>query len=221
VLLDSTETTSPVPELKRLIAEYPKLALPIGVFISLIGLATIFKTLIDGFTWAYTQGGYLGVFCAIGGSVVVLFLAIIFINMALKPRPEIQDFPTPYLSKSPTIKWKYNEPEENVTYQIAVKEQKTGKVTFIFGPKRMHHAQIRNLYGKLTITVIAMKNEKKLRASRKNLIEIYSDAVHRIELTGKLRVAVHADPGEEVFCFYDDKWQGFDIDFVELIAKEL
>lgn len=222
MFIDPTEITSPVPELKRLIAEYPSLSLPLGVFISLLGLATIFKTLIDGFTWAYTQGGNLGVFYAIGGSCVVLLLAIIIINKALRPRPEIQDFPTPYLSRSPTIKWKYNEPEEHVTYQIVVKEHKTGEVTLIPGPPRMHHVQIRDLYGKLTITVIAMKNEKKLLSSRKKIIEIYHDAVHRIKLTGKLRVAVHADPGEEVFCFYwNDKWQGFDIDFVELIAKEL
>jgi hypothetical protein len=31
-----------------LISEYPKLALPVGVVLALFGLATVFKTLIDG-----------------------------------------------------------------------------------------------------------------------------------------------------------------------------
>ena len=46
---------SSLPDIKGLISEYPNLALPIGVFISLLGLATIIKTLVDGFTWAYAE----------------------------------------------------------------------------------------------------------------------------------------------------------------------
>lgn len=222
-MLDTDQTKSAVPELKRLIAEHPKFALPVGVSISLIGLATIIRTLIDGFTWAYTQAGYMGVLWAMGGSIVVLAIAITIIDRALMPRPEIQDFPTPYLSKSPTIKWSYKEPKDKkVTYQIVVKEHNTGKVARIGGPQYMYHAEIRGLYGELTITVNAMVNGNKIRSSRDFRTEIYKDSVHRIEQTRKMRVAVHADPGEEIFCFYrDDKWQGFDIDFIELIAKEL
>lgn len=213
-----------VPDIKRLIAEYPNLALPVGVFISLLGLATIIKTLIEGFTWAYEAGGYPAVVWSLGGSVVVLGLAIMLVNRALRPRPEIADFPTPYLSKSPTMKWRYDEPKnKKVTYQVHVKNRKTGKAFKpINGPQKMYHAQLKDRYGELTIAVNAMVNKKVYRSSKKYLAEIFKDAVQRIEMTGKLRIAVHADPAEEIFCYYwDDKWQGFDIDFVELIAGEL
>jgi hypothetical protein len=55
---DPDQIKPSVPDIKRLIAEYPNLALPVGVFISLVGLATIIKTLIEGFTWAHEAGGY-------------------------------------------------------------------------------------------------------------------------------------------------------------------
>jgi ABC-type amino acid transport substrate-binding protein len=221
---DPDQIKSSVPDIKRLISEYPHLALPVGVFISLLGLATIIKTLIQGFTWAHEAGGIQGVIWALGGSIVVLVIAITIINRALRPRPEIEGFPTPYFSKSPTIKWTYKEPKKKkVTYQITVKDQKAGdEYKPINGPQKMYHAVLRDRYGELTITVKAMVNNKPYRVSRKFSAEIYKDAVQRITLTGKIRVAVHHDPGEEIFCYYwDDKWQGFDIDFVELIANEL
>ncbi len=82
---DPDQIKSSVPDIKRLINEYPHLALPVGVFISLLGLATIIKTLIEGFTWAYAAGGGMqGVIWALGGSIGVLVIAISFINRVLK-----------------------------------------------------------------------------------------------------------------------------------------
>jgi len=221
---DPDQIKPSVPDIKRLITEYPNLALPVGVFIALLGLATIIKTLIEGFTWAYEADGYSGIAWSLGGSILVLVIAITLVNRALSPRPEIADFPTPYLSKSPTIKWRYNEPKNRkVTYQILVENRKTGKeFKPINGPQKMYHAELKDRYGELSITINALVNKKVYRPSKKYSVEIFKDAVQRIEMTGKLRVAVHADPGEEIFCYYwDDKWQGFDIDFVKLIAAEL
>ena len=221
---DSDQKKPAVPDIKKLIAEYPSLALPVGVFIALLGLATIIKTLIEGFKWAYDAGGYFGVALSFGGSIFILGIAIALVNRALSPRPKIVDCPTPYLSKSPTIKWQYNEPKfKKVTYQVHVKNRLTGKeFEPIKGPQKMYHAELRDRYGELDIIINAIVDNRVYRASKKYSVEIFKDAVQRIEMTGKLRVAVHADPAEETFCYYrDDKWQGFDIDLVELIAGEL
>ena len=48
-------------EIIRLIAEYPRLSLPAGVLLAIFWLASVFKTLIDGFEWAYKQWGFYGV----------------------------------------------------------------------------------------------------------------------------------------------------------------
>lgn len=220
---DTNPIESQLSKIRRLISEYPELSLPVGVFVSLLGLATILKTLIEGFNWA-GQWGNLGVLLALGGSILLLVIGIIGINRAIRPRPMFQNFPTPYLSKSPTIRWVYDEPKnKTVTYEVIVKQHdKDKEEKSIKVPRNMFYAEIRNIYGELTIRVNALVNGKVLRSSRKFTAEIYRDAVHRISLTGTLRVAVHADPGEEVFCFYrDDRWQGFDIDFANLIAQEL
>lgn len=222
-MTDIRETTSPLQGITRLISEYPKLALPAGVLIALLGLATVLKTLIDGFNWAYNQWGYPGVAYVVGAAILLSLIIIPIIDFLISPRPEIQYFPNPYLSRSPTIKWDYKEPtDKRVSYKVIVENLDTGKVDILQTPYRMRHAPLRGLHGKLSITVCAIADDKIIRRSREMQVELYSDALQRIQLTGRMRVAVHADPGEEVSCYYrDDDWQGFDIDFVHLIAEDL
>ena len=222
-MAESRPIESPVEKIKGLILEYPKLALPVGVFVALIGLATIFKTLIDGFTWA-SQWGTVGVILALGGSISVLWISMWWINRVLRPRPKILPFPNPYFSKSPTIRWEYDEPENTiVTYEVLVKSYNPEILhPPIQVPNRMFYGEIRGIHGRMDVTVNALHNGKMLRASQVLQTEIYRNAMQRIERTGTLRVAVHADPGEEVFCFYrDGVWQGFDINLARQIAKEL
>lgn len=220
---DIREPASPLSGIRRLIGEYPKLALPTGVFVALLGLATVLKTLIDGFTWAHTHWGYPGVAYVLGAAIALLLITIPLMNFLISPRPEIQYFPKPYLSRSPTIKWDYEEPaDKRVSYRVVVKNLDSGRVDILKTPYRMRHASLRGLCGNLSITVCAVADGKVIRRSRQKQVEVYSDALHRIQLTGRLSVAVHADPGEEVSCYYrDDDWQGFDIDFVRLIAADL
>jgi len=223
VLAKSHPIESPIEKVKSLILEYPKMALPVGVFVALIGLATIFKTLIDGFTWA-SQWGVLGVSLAIGGSIGVLWVSMWWMNRVLRPRPKILPFPKPYFSKSPTVQWEYDEPEDTyVTYEVLVTSHNPEIIhPPIPVPNRMFYAELRDVYGTMDIAVNALNNEKVLRTSQTLQAEIYRNALQRISRTGKLRVAVHADHGEKVFCFYGNgNWQGFDIDLAHQLAKEL
>ncbi len=222
-MAESHSIESPVEKIKSLILEYPKLALPVGVLAALIGLATIFKTLIDGFMWA-SQWGAFGVLLVIGGSIGVLWISMWWINRVLRPRPKIIPFPKPYFSKSPTVQWEYDEPEDTyVTYEVLVTSHNPEIIhPPIPVPNRMFYAEIRDVYGTMDIAVNALSNGKVLRASQAFQAEIYRNALQRIGRTGKLCVAVHADPGEKVFCFYGNgNWQGFDIDLAHQIAREL
>jgi ABC-type amino acid transport substrate-binding protein len=222
VLSDSNEIKNSLLDIKGLIEQYPNLALPIGVFIALLSLATIIKTLIDGFSWAHTEWGYVGVLFVVVSSVIILICGVYMANRALKPRPMIEHFQTPYLSKNPTLRWTYDEPKnKKVTYQVVAQKQDGTDVEPFPVPQGMYHRVLRDIQGVLRVKVEAMADRRVIRSSRWIDAEIYQNALQRIMLTGKLRVAVHEDPGEEIFCYYLDKWEGFDVDFAELIAEKL
>ncbi|NKB82128.1 MAG: transporter substrate-binding domain-containing protein [Nitrospirales bacterium] len=149
------------------------------------------------------QWGTTGVLLALGGSIGVLGISIGWMNHVLRPRPKILDFPKPYFSKSPTIRWKYEELKHAiVTYEVLVKSHDP-EITHppIQVPKSMFYAEIRGIYGKMDVTVNALNNGKVFRTSRVLEVEIYRNAMQRIKRTETLRVAVHADPGVE-FQFY-------------------
>ena len=206
-----------------LISEYPRLALPVGVLFALFGLASVSKTLIDGFGWAYSVGGILGV-CVVGGIFAAVSAVVIrIVKGAIAPRPTIQPLPAHYLSRSPIIKWEYKlEGERRTSYELDVQELNTGEKKIIPVPERMHQIAIPGITGPLEISVYALVDGKRIRRSNVVRTEIYRDSVQRLFETGRLRVAVHTDPAEEIFCYYQDgRWQGLDIDFATLIASEL
>jgi len=210
-------------EIIRLIAEYPRLSLPAGVLLAIFWLASVFKTLIDGFEWAYKQWGFYGVLVVVTIIALLSLLSICLVSLAIAARPVIKPFPARQLSRSPTIRWDFRPAQaRHISYELLVKLLPTGPVHRIDVPEGMHHAGITGIAGEMEISVHAMEAGSKIRSSRKIRTEIYRDSVERISKTGKLRVAVHTDPGEEVFChFQNGRWRGFDIDFSRLIASEL
>ena len=78
------------------IKEHPRLALPLGVGVAILALATMFKTLIDGFDWVYTAWHMEGVLWVVGIVVVVSLGSIFLTGAALSPRPVIKPFPASY-----------------------------------------------------------------------------------------------------------------------------
>jgi ABC-type amino acid transport substrate-binding protein/gamma-glutamylcyclotransferase (GGCT)/AIG2-like uncharacterized protein YtfP len=207
-----------------LLSEYPKLALPLGVVVALFGLATIFKTLIDGFRWAYDAWQVRGVI-GIGGAIALTSLvAVRLVSRAIAPRPVLKPFPPHCLSRNSIVRWEYTlGAARPVSYELQVKRLSTGDVFPIAVPERMHQIAIPDhITGPLEISVQALVAGKRTRPSRTIETEIYHDSVQRIRETGKLRVAVHTDPAEEIFCYFrDGRWQGLDTDFATLIASEL
>lgn len=206
-----------------LISEYPRLALPVGVVFALFTLASVSKTLIDGFGWAYSVGGILGV-CLVGGIFATASAVIIrIVKGAIAPRPTLQPLPAHILSRSPIIKWEYKlEGERHTSYELDIQELNTGGKKIIPVPERMHQIAIPGTTGPLEISVYAVVDGKRIRRSNVVRTEIYRDSVQRLFETGTLRVAVHTDPAEEIFCYYrNGRWQGLDIDFATLIASEL
>jgi ABC-type amino acid transport substrate-binding protein/gamma-glutamylcyclotransferase (GGCT)/AIG2-like uncharacterized protein YtfP len=206
-----------------LISEYPRLALPVGVVFALLGLASVSKTLIDGFGWAYSAGGIPGV-CIVGAFFAAASAVVIWIvKGAIAPRPTIQPLPAHYLSRSPIIKWEYKpEGEHHTSYELHVQHLETGEKKTIPVPERMHQIAIPDTTGRLELRVYALADGSRIGKSNVVTTEIYRDSVQRLWKTGTLRVAVHTDPAEEIFCYYrNGRWQGLDIDFATLIASEL
>jgi ABC-type amino acid transport substrate-binding protein/gamma-glutamylcyclotransferase (GGCT)/AIG2-like uncharacterized protein YtfP len=218
-----------------LISEYPRLALPVGVVLALFVLATVCKTLIDGFGWAYSLGetvriggirigGFLGV--GLVGGIFALASAVVLriVKGAIAARPTIQPLPIHCLSRSPIVKWEYKlgERERHVSYELHVRVLNTDEEKTFPAPERMYQIAIPDTTGALEIWVNALIGGRRIGQSRAVRTEIYRDSVQRIRETGALRVAVHTDPAEEIFCYYrDGRWQGLDMDFATLIAAEL
>ena len=90
---------------------------------ALFTLASVSKTLIDGFGWAYPVGGILGV-CVVSGIFATVSAVVIgIVKGAIAPRPTIQPLPAHYLSRSPIIKWEYKlEGERRTSYELDVQE---------------------------------------------------------------------------------------------------
>jgi ABC-type amino acid transport substrate-binding protein len=220
---------------RHLISQYPRLALPVGVVLGLFLLATVCKTLIDGLGWAFSFGenAYIGQFLIgkyLGGALVISIFALAstlvlrIVKAAIAPRPTIHPLPAHCLSRSPIVKWEYKlaDRDRHVNYELHVRSLKSYWAKTFTVPERMHQIAIPDTIGPLEIWVNALMAGR--RISRSNVVrtEIYRDSVQRICETRVLRIAVHTDPAEEVFCFYrDGRWQGLDTDFATLIASEL
>jgi ABC-type amino acid transport substrate-binding protein/gamma-glutamylcyclotransferase (GGCT)/AIG2-like uncharacterized protein YtfP len=215
--------------LDDLITQYPRLALPVGVVLALVALATVCKTFIDGFGWAYSVGERLGVggpvgVCLVGGSFAVASALVLrVVRSAIAPRPIIKPLPAHYLSRSPIINWEYKlGRERHASYELHARVLTTHEEKTFPVPERMHQIAIQDTTGPLEIRVYALVGGRRVRQSSVVKTEIYRDSVQRIRETGKLRVAVHTDPADEMFCYYrNGRWQGLDMDFATLIASEL
>ncbi len=227
---------TPIPDLKSLLEANPALAQPVSVFIALLGLATIIKTLAEGFlfakNWELIDGiplGGWGVVLVIAGCILLLSIAMIWINRLMRNRPMIKDLPPHLLSHKPTIHWDFSPPDTNLyTFKVAVKKKGLGYKKTDFTDFAAPGTDFYNLYrekklqGNLTISVTAMLNNKRFSTSSAVETEIYEDAVHRIKATNRIRVAVHTDPGDDVFCsYYKNEWHGFDIYLVNEAAEQL
>src|SRR5262245_22324697 len=164
-----------------LISEYPRLALPVGVMFALFTLASVSKTLIDGFGWAYSVGGILGAdgfgwanwvggifgVCLVGGIFATVSAVVIrIVKGAIAPRPTIQPLPDHYVSRNPIIKWDYKlEGERRTSYELDVQELNTGEKKIIPVPERMHQIPIPDTTGPLEICVYAVVEGNRIRRS--------------------------------------------------------
>lgn len=150
---------------------------------------------------------------------------MIVIRLLMRNQPVISNFPDHYLSHKPTIRWEFEKPDNRTyTFQVLVKQQGGGTTKFVPAPGTNFYNlyNVKNLYGNLSISIRAFVDGRRYSTSSPIETEIYESAVHRITDTNLLRVAVHADPGDDVFCsFSDNQWHGFDIDMVKLVASEL
>ncbi len=207
----------------RILSEYPRLTLPVAVVFGLLGLATIGKTVVELFVWAYREWHGPGLILAALAVVAVSAAAISLVRFAISPRPKILELPAHYLSRSPRVRWEYpDDPFRSASYEVLIKLPGTEELKRINVPERMRQIGLPGLTGRVEVSVDALVDGKKVGSSRPARTEIYRDSLERIRDTKKLRVAVHADPGEEIFCFYQDgQWQGFDIELSRLIASEL
>lgn len=214
--------TNPILDVKKLIEEFPRLTIPAGVVFGLLSLATIIKTMIEGFSWAEEAWNRDIAICIVVGCALAMLVITYLIDKSLRPRPILEEFPIPCLCTEPTLRWGYDSPKaKEFRYRIVV-EDGGGKILFERKvPPGMFHKAIDEVQGKVKIKIEAYLGEKLIRTSKYINAEFYSSAVQKIKLTGKLRIAVHEDPGEKIFCYYHEDWEGFDIEFGCLLANEL
>jgi ABC-type amino acid transport substrate-binding protein/gamma-glutamylcyclotransferase (GGCT)/AIG2-like uncharacterized protein YtfP len=130
------------------------------------------------------------------------------------------------LSRSPTIKWDYSDTYTPLNgFEVRVKLLKSGETKTFPIPERIHQSGLAGITGAIEISVDALMAGRAIRKRRRGraiTTEVYRDSIERLHETGVMRVAVHADPGEEIFCFLQNgRWQGFDIDLSTIIASEL
>jgi ABC-type amino acid transport substrate-binding protein len=227
---DAERVNSLLQGIKDLVAQYPRLSIPAGAVALLLVAATMFRTLFDGFKWFTDNWGMTG------GGIVIITIVLISIasNYAVKhfskARPVIDPLPAEFLSRHPTIRWKYDgENNKETSYKVIVtpldsigKPAYTQPVKTLCVPKRVMYRELRKINGSVEIKVVPSIRGCDLKASRAFRSEIYEDSLRRIELTNQLRVGVHADAGENVFCYTDDDdWCGFDIEMANLYAHFL
>lgn len=228
---DENQTTGSIKSslndvISQILGEYPRLSLPVAVVLALLSLATVLKTVFEGLGWTYREFGYVGVLVALGLLVLTSILAIAIVGAAVAPRPKLHSFPGHCLSRSPTIKWDYTDTYTPLKgFEVCVKLLRDGETKKLAVPERIHQIGLAGITGAMQISVhalVAGRAIRKRRKSRAVTTEVYRDSMERLRETGVMRVAVHSDPGEEIFCFLQDsRWQGFDIDLVTMIASEL
>lgn len=209
------------PKLGGLITRYPQFALPTAAIVVLAWLAPDAKTFMK---WVYDTWKVNGVVAVVGAFVATVLLLVWWLRVIAAPRPVIEPFPAHQLSKSPILKWKYEAGNQaRASYQVRIWDLDSGKALPPRPvPERMQQHGLDGITGRLRIRVHAVVDGKVRRASAALVTEIYENSVERIRRTGRLRVGVHSDPGEEIFCFLrDGMLQGFDIDLAYLIASEL
>ncbi len=228
-MAEPQQIKSSIKEIRDLIAEYPNSAIPIGAVFCLLTLASIIKTLIDGFSWSYQQWGVQGLALITGLVLISSGVLIVVIRRLIRARPIIEPLASPLLSKCPTLRWQYDgEQAKEVKYRVEVTPVNGAGTTMLNVPKRMNYRELIGQSGELMLRVSAVstdktgRGEKVISSSSAIFVELYENSLQRIKETNTIYVAVHADPGEDIFCHFDGQdWQGFDIELSKIIAAEL
>lgn|GEM_PF-3165099 len=224
---DADRVSSFLQGIKDLVAEYPRLSIPVGAIAALLVAATTIKTLIDGFQWATDRWGSTGALMVVAAIVFISIASNYAVKHWNKPKPAIHPLPPQLLSKRPVVRWTYDaENESDTAYKVVVtsldadgEPLRSAEPKMLKVPRRVTYRELSDTNGLVAIKVIPVLAGKDFKASRPILAEIYADSLARIQDTGKLRVGVHADGGENVFCYTDDdNWRGFDIQLATQFA---
>ncbi len=217
---DADRVNSFLQGIRDLVAEYPRLSIPVGAIATLLVAATIIRTLIDGFQWSTDRWGMTGAAVVVAAIVLISIASNYAVKHLNKPRPVLDPLPRQLLSKHPVVRWNYAaENESDTAYKVIVTSLDTegeplgaAKPKTLKVPKRVRYRELSDTNGLVAIKVVPVLATNDLKASRPLRAEIYEDSVARIQATRELRVGVHADAGENVFCYTDDdNWRGFDI----------
>lgn len=217
--------------IRELVAKYPRLSIPAGAIALLLVGVTMIRTLVDGYNWFTHNWGNTGGGVAIATIVIISVVTNLAVQHWNKAQPVIFPLPKQFLSRHPTVRWEYSSPDApDAAYKVIVTElDATGKPKQgvppreLPGPKRVQYRELGTINGPVEIQVVPVINKKKeLKASRTVRTEVYQNSLERIKHTGELRVGVHADAGEDIFCcIADDDWCGFDIELSSLFAEYL
>jgi ABC-type amino acid transport substrate-binding protein len=133
--------------------------------------------------------------------------------------PEIAAVQSPLLSKEFVLQWKPEPPP--VQYDVHITDKQSGKTETRSTINPYTRITQR---GDLEISVDSVLPDKTRKIGKKINVEVYDDSVQRIQRKKELVVAVHADDDDGLFCYPNDKkngYQGFDTDLMERIAEAL
>jgi ABC-type amino acid transport substrate-binding protein len=156
--------------------------------------------------------------------ILISFLFLIACN---KQSPLIVILPEKFIGENLVIEWQYQPGlKKGETYQITILQNDKNK-RFIEKDitKTIHTFALKlDFQGPLEVQVAILSPEREIESrSEKAVVEAYINSVERIKATQKLLVGVHIDNVVKMFSYYTliKGFQGFDIDLVKKIAKEL